>query len=90
MSEKKGAYSTTAADTSFRRKWDKDEYAEKARQKDADEKERMQENEQRMKQGGYASSLSTHLYTHYGRMFCIQVRSQEREENWMHPSQLSS
>ena len=65
MSEKKGAYSTTAADTSFRRKWDKDEYAEKARQKDADEKERMQENEQRMKQGGHASSLSTDLYTHH-------------------------
>lgn len=51
MSEKKGAYNTTASDTNFRRKWDKEEYTEKARQKDADEKERMQENEQRMKQG---------------------------------------
>ncbi|EJD02895.1 uncharacterized protein FOMMEDRAFT_85195 [Fomitiporia mediterranea MF3/22] len=51
MSEKKGAYGTTAADTNFRRKWDKEEYAEKARQKDADEKERMQENEERLKKG---------------------------------------
>ena len=51
MSEKKGAYATTATDTNFRRKWDKEEYAEKARQKDEEEKERMQENEERMRQG---------------------------------------
>ncbi|KAI5123070.1 hypothetical protein M0805_000504 [Coniferiporia weirii] len=51
MSERKGAYTSTASDTNFRRKWDKEEYAEKARQKDAEEKERMQENEERAKQG---------------------------------------
>lgn len=51
MSEKKGAYGTTATDTNFRRKWDKEEYAEKAKQKDLEERERMQENEERMKQG---------------------------------------
>lgn len=51
MSERKGAYGTTAADTNFRRKWDKDEYAEIARQKEQEEKERMQENEERTRQG---------------------------------------
>ncbi|KAG6842134.1 hypothetical protein C0991_001627 [Blastosporella zonata] len=40
-----------AADTDFRKKWDKEEYAERARKKDQDEKERMQENEERMNQG---------------------------------------
>ncbi|KAH8119120.1 hypothetical protein DFH11DRAFT_423517 [Phellopilus nigrolimitatus] len=50
MSERKGA-SSTATDTNFRRKWDKEEYAEKARQKDQEEKERMQENDERLKQG---------------------------------------
>ncbi|KAG6885688.1 hypothetical protein C0993_011173 [Termitomyces sp. T159_Od127] len=40
-----------ATDTDFRKKWDKEEYAERARKKDQDEKERMQENEERMKQG---------------------------------------
>ena len=54
MAEKQGAYGTKAADTDFRKKWDKEEYAEKARQKDAEEKERMQENEDRMKQGKHA------------------------------------
>jgi hypothetical protein len=48
---KSGAYGTKAADTDFRRKWDKEEYAEKARQKDEEERLRMQENEERMKQG---------------------------------------
>jgi U4/U6.U5 tri-snRNP component SNU23 len=38
-------------DTDFRKKWDKEEYAEKAKKRDAEEKERMQENEARMKQG---------------------------------------
>ena len=51
MAEKKGAYETTATDTNFRRKWDKEEYAEKARQKDEDERLRMQENDERLKQG---------------------------------------
>ncbi len=52
MSEKKGAYGSAAAtDTDFRKKWDKEEYAEKARKRDAEEKERMKENEERIKQG---------------------------------------
>ena len=51
MSGKGGAYATRASDTDFRKKWDKEEYAEKARQRDQEEKERMQENEERLKQG---------------------------------------
>ena len=46
-----GAYGTRASDTDFRKKWDKEEYAEKAKQKDLEERERMQENEERLKQG---------------------------------------
>lgn len=46
------AYGTNkAGDTDFRKKWDKQEYAEKAKKRDLEEKERMQENEERMKQG---------------------------------------
>ena len=59
MADRKGAYGTTAADTNFRRKWDKEEYAERAKQKDQDEKERMQENEERMKQGILLAPLCT-------------------------------
>ena len=51
MADKGGAYSTKAADTDFRRKWDKEEYAERAKKKDEEERERMRENEERMKQG---------------------------------------
>ncbi|GLB37568.1 putative zinc-finger double-stranded RNA-binding [Lyophyllum shimeji] len=51
MADKGGAYGTKASDTDFRKKWDKEEYAERARKKDQEEKERMQENENRMKQG---------------------------------------
>ncbi|KAG5654381.1 hypothetical protein H0H81_003205 [Sphagnurus paluster] len=40
-----------AADTDFRKKWDKEEYAERAKKKDQEEKERMQENDERLKQG---------------------------------------
>ncbi|KAJ7703035.1 hypothetical protein B0H17DRAFT_922865 [Mycena rosella] len=40
-----------AADTDFRKKWDKEEYAERAKKRDLEEKERMQDNEERMKQG---------------------------------------
>jgi U4/U6.U5 tri-snRNP component SNU23 len=57
MANKEGAYSTKAADTDFRKKWDKEEYAEKARKKDLDERERMQENEERLKQGSRLSSF---------------------------------
>lgn len=48
---KQGAYASKATDTDFRRKWDKEEYAERARKKDEEERLRMQENEERMKQG---------------------------------------
>ena len=51
MSGAGGAYGTKASDTDFRKKWDKEEYAEKAKKKDQEERERMQENEERMKQG---------------------------------------
>jgi U4/U6.U5 tri-snRNP component SNU23 len=51
MADKAGAYGIKATDTDFRKKWDKEEYAEKARQKDLEERERMQENEERLKQG---------------------------------------
>ncbi|KAF8813831.1 hypothetical protein BYT27DRAFT_7157752 [Phlegmacium glaucopus] len=47
----KGVYTTKASDTDFRKKWDKEEYAERAKKKDQEERERMQENEERMKQG---------------------------------------
>ncbi|KAJ7497454.1 hypothetical protein FB451DRAFT_1211525 [Mycena latifolia] len=45
------ASASQAADTDFRKKWDKEEYAERAKKRDLEEKERMQENEERMKQG---------------------------------------
>ncbi|KAI0041597.1 hypothetical protein FA95DRAFT_1565223 [Auriscalpium vulgare] len=51
MTDKQGAYGAKAADTDFRRKWDKEEYAERAKKKDDEERERMKENEERMKQG---------------------------------------
>lgn len=46
-----GAYGVKAKDTDFRKKWDKEEYAERAKKKDEEERERMQENEERLKQG---------------------------------------
>ncbi|KAG8213618.1 hypothetical protein J3R82DRAFT_10303 [Butyriboletus roseoflavus] len=51
MADKSGAYAAKAGDTDFRKKWDKQEYAERAQKKDDEERERMQENEERMKQG---------------------------------------
>ena len=59
MSSKQGAYGARAGDTDFRKKWDKEEYAEKAKQRDQEEKERMQENEERMKQGMSSPPLSS-------------------------------
>lgn len=58
MSGKAGAYGTKANDTDFRKKWDKEEYTEKARQRDQEEKERMQENEERTKQGQFTCPSS--------------------------------
>ena len=57
MSGNGGAYGTKASDTEFRKKWDKEEYTEKAKQKDQEERERMQENEERLKQGVWWRSL---------------------------------
>ncbi|CAE6501814.1 Zinc finger matrin-type protein 2 [Homo sapiens] [Rhizoctonia solani] len=51
MSEKVGAYGNKAADAGFRRKWDTEEYAQKAKEKDEEERKRMQENEELMKKG---------------------------------------
>lgn len=51
MADKPSAYANKASDTDFRKKWDKEEYAERAKRKDMEERERMQENEERMKQG---------------------------------------
>lgn len=43
----------------FRRKWDKEEYADKAKKKDEEEKDRMKENEERLKQGALDHRLHT-------------------------------
>ena len=51
--EKKGAYGNAASEGSHRRTWDTEAYREKAREKDREERERMQENEERMRKGGY-------------------------------------
>ncbi|KAI0036876.1 hypothetical protein K488DRAFT_40102 [Vararia minispora EC-137] len=51
MAEKQGAHTQNASDTDFRRKWDKAEYAEKARKKDEESRELAKENEERLKQG---------------------------------------
>ncbi|KAH9847624.1 hypothetical protein C2E23DRAFT_889869 [Lenzites betulinus] len=51
MAGKQGAYGARAQDTDFRKKWDKEEYAEKARKHDEEEKQRMKENEELQKQG---------------------------------------
>lgn len=53
-----GAYGAKASDTDFRKKWDKEEYEARAKKRDTEEKERMQDNEERMKQG----KLFFHLY----------------------------
>jgi U4/U6.U5 tri-snRNP component SNU23 len=53
MSGTGGAYGAKAKDTDFRKKWDKEEYAEKAKKKDEEERERMKENEERTKQGAH-------------------------------------
>jgi adenylate kinase len=84
---KEGAYTTKAADTDFRRKWDKEEYAEKARKKDDEERERMQENEERMKQGTGTSTVQLHPQAnHLGSTTVLtiinnrQKASQRKEE----------
>jgi hypothetical protein len=56
------AYGTNkTGDTDFRKKWDKQEYAEKAKKRDLEEKERMQENEERMRQGMRSPAHPTSL-----------------------------
>jgi hypothetical protein len=86
MANKEGAYSTKAADTDFRKKWDKEEYAEKARKKDLDERERMQENEERLKQGHSPFVfLSLTLL-----MFDLQGKDRGKVDERTSQSQLSS
>ncbi len=53
-----GAYGVKAQDTEFRKKWDKEEYTERAKQKDLEERERMQENEERLKQGTFTARIT--------------------------------
>ncbi len=65
MSGAGGAYGTKASDTDFRKKWDKEEYAEKAKKKDQEERERMQENEERLKQGAFPSSSYISLHAQF-------------------------
>ena len=57
-----GAYGTKASDTDFRKKWDKEEYAERAKKKDEEERERMKENEERMKQGAHRTPTALRTY----------------------------
>ena len=45
MSGKQGAYGARAGDTDFRKKWDKEEYAEKAKKKDEEEKVKIETGE---------------------------------------------
>lgn len=42
----------------FRKKWDKEEYEEKAKKRDLEEKDRMQENEERMRKGTSLTTIS--------------------------------
>ena len=63
MSGKQGAYGARAGDTDFRKKWDKEEYTEKAKQKDTEDRERAQENEERAKQGTPQTALLCVLFT---------------------------
>jgi U4/U6.U5 tri-snRNP component SNU23 len=65
MADKAGAYGAKAADTDFRKKWDKEEYAERAKKKDQEERERMQENEERLKQGAYTTGFLHFLVLTY-------------------------
>lgn len=76
-SSKGGAYGTRASDTDFRKKWDKEEYAEKARQRDEDEKERMKENEERIKQGASVSRYTPLLFI---CLVCARKETQEGSE----------
>ncbi|KAJ1311225.1 hypothetical protein OPQ81_009725 [Rhizoctonia solani] len=51
MSEKVGAYGNKASETGFRRRWDKEEYAQKAKEKDEEARQRMKENEELIQKG---------------------------------------
>jgi hypothetical protein len=53
--EKVGAYGTKASEAGFRKRWDKEEYAAKAKAGEEEERERIQENEERLKQGTFPS-----------------------------------
>lgn len=75
MASSGGAYATKASDTDFRKKWDKEEYAERAKQKDQEERERMQENEERLKQGTTAGGVARSALSS-----CSVVRRQEAQK----------
>lgn len=81
-----GAYATKASDTDFRKKWDKEEYAEKAKKRDLEERERMQENEERLKQGESKYMLNTILY----QSTRSQGRDRERAKSRIYQSPQNS
>ena len=85
MASAGGAYGASrASDTDFRKKWDKEEYAEKARKKDEDERDRMKENEERMRQG----MLTLH-FAHCSFPNHRQERSLEKRAKMISQSPLS-
>lgn len=87
MADKGGAYGTKAGDTDFRKKWDKEEYAERARKKDEEEKDRMKENEERMKQGVHGYGQVNPRYS----QVLIQGRNLSKlEKRMMYPNLRSS
>ena len=87
MADKSGAYGAKAGDTDFRKKWDKQEYAERARKKDDEERERMQENEERMKQGTAQNTL-LHLSTVFYDLPTGKAPRKGRKEDLPKPTEL--
>ena len=93
MTDKSGAHVAKAGDTDFRKKWDKQEYAERARKKDEEERERMQENEARMKQGAsqFAPECSIASLNPAWRPITLnQVKHPEKGTRKTFPNQQSS
>lgn len=88
MADKSGAYAAKAGDTDFRKKWDKEEYTERARKKDEEERERMQENEQRIQQGASRSSSTSQPASR--PITSQQVKHPERGGRKTFPNQRSS
>lgn len=69
------ANASQATDTDFRKKWDKEEYAERAKKRDVEERERMQDNEERTRQGSILS-----LFTPVANTFCREETAERPTE----------